>query len=256
MMRLDKYLADMGLGTRAEVKKKISGGRVLVDGIVCRRPEQKVQPGENEVSVDGRAVAYQAYYYYMLNKPAGVVTAREDGRERTVMDVLQEGGLECPAFGALSPVGRLDRDTEGLLLITNDGALAHALLSPARHVPKTYYALVDGEMDAEDVVRFREGIAFSDFTAMPAELNIRRAEGGQSEVLVTIREGKYHQVKRMVHAVGKEVRFLKRVAMGSLRLDEALAPGEWRELTAQEAEGLAAQKMEGENADREKSGDL
>ena len=238
MLRLDKYLADMGAGTRSEVKDLIRRGRVQVDGIVCRLPEQKVDPAVNEVVLEGQRIGYQKFYYYMMNKPAGVVTAREDGRDRTVMEVLAEEGVNCPAFAELSPVGRLDKDTEGLLLVTNDGALAHRLLAPGKHVVKTYYARVQGEMTPADVRAFAEGIRLSDFTAMPAELEILAVGEGVSEVLIRIQEGKFHQVKRMVHAVGKEVTRLKRLSMGSLELDEKLEPGEWRELTEQEIKEL------------------
>jgi len=242
MLRLDKYLADMGAGTRAEVKNLIRKGRVQVDGVVCRQPEQKVDPASTEVVLDGQKIGYQKFYYYMMHKPAGVVTAREDGRDRTVMDVMrswmESTDVECPAFADLSPVGRLDKDTEGLLLITNDGALSHQLLAPGKHVDKVYYARVQGEMTEEDVSRFREGITFAEFTSMPAELLIDHVEDGISEVRIRIKEGKFHQVKRMVHAVGKEVVYLKRLSMGSLILDPDLAPGRCRELTLQEVESL------------------
>ena len=242
MLRLDKYLADMGAGTRAEVKNLIRKGRVQVDGVVCRQPEQKVEPATTEVMLDGEMIGYQKFYYYMMYKPAGVVTAREDGRDRTVMDVMRKwmesAGVECPVFDDLSPVGRLDKDTEGLLLITNDGALSHQLLAPGKHVDKVYYARVRGEMTEIDVKRFAEGITFAEFTSMPAELLIDRAEAGISEVRIRIKEGKFHQVKRMVHVVGKEVVYLKRLSMGSLELDPELEPGMCRELTLQEVESL------------------
>lgn len=238
MIRLDKYLADVGAGTRSEVKNLIKKGRVQVDGCVCRSPEQKVDPDNSIVTLDGQSMGYQKYYYYMLNKPAGVVTAREDSRDRTVMDTLQSKGLFCPVFKDLSPVGRLDKDTEGLLLITNDGALSHRLLAPGKHVDKWYFAHVKGEMNPEDIARFREGVVFSDFTALPAELIIDRASEGTSDVRICIREGKFHQVKRMVHAMGKEVVYLKRLSMGSLQLDPDLEPGDWRELTEQEIKEL------------------
>jgi 16S rRNA pseudouridine516 synthase len=161
------------------------------------------------------------------------------------MDVLREQGLSCPAFAELSPAGRLDKDTEGLLLITNDGELIHRLLAPGRHVEKIYYARVRGEMTETDKNAFATGIVCSDFTALPAELELLRVEGGESEILLHLEEGKFHQVKRMVQAVGKEVLYLKRLSMGALRLDDALQPGEWRELTKEEKEALGCQEKKG-----------
>ncbi len=270
MIRLDKYLADMGIGTRSEVKRLIRQGRVRIDDIPCRAPEQKVEPGNVVVSCDGMPVAYQKFYYYMFHKPAGVVTAREDGREKTVMEVLLEEGLSCPAFAELSPAGRLDKDTEGLLLITNDGALIHRLLAPGWHVEKIYYARIHGKMTEEDVKAFAAGIQCSDFKALPAKLEllstkealVKASSAGnreeallteeslsikepESEVLIHLQEGKFHQVKRMVQAVGKEVLYLKRLSMGALQLDDTLRPGEWRELTKEEKEALGCQEEKG-----------
>ena len=245
MIRLDKYLADMGIGTRSEVKRLIRQGQVKVDGVVCRLPEQKLEQESAEVLCGGKPIVYQKFYYYMFHKPAGVVTAKEDTKEKTVMDVLREQGLSCPAFAERSPAGRLDKDTEGLLLITNDGELIHRLLAPGRHVEKIYYARVRGEMTETDKNAFATGIVCSDFTALPAELELLRVEGGESEILLHLEEGKFHQVKRMVQAVGKEVLYLKRLSMGALRLDDALQPGEWRELTKEEKEALGCQEKKG-----------
>ena len=189
MIRLDKYLADMGIGTRSEVKRLIRQGQVKVDGVVCRLPEQKLEQESAEVLCGGKPIVYQKFYYYMFHKPAGVVTAKEDTKEKTVMDVLREQGLSCPAFAT--------------------------------------------------------GIVCSDFTALPAELELLRVEGGESEILLHLEEGKFHQVKRMVQAVGKEVLYLKRLSMGALRLDDALQPGEWRELTKEEKEALGCQEKKG-----------
>ncbi len=227
-MRLDKYLADMGVATRSECRKMIKGGVVSVDGAVEKNPGRGVTEGA-EVTVNGKAVAYEEYVYYMLNKPAGVISATEDPRQETVLDLLPEQRRRD-----LFPVGRLDRDTEGLLLITNDGALAHRLLSPKHHVDKVYFARVTGELTGRDVELFRAGLEVDEtLTAMPAELRILSA-GAVSEAEVTVREGKFHQVKRMFLAVGKEVTYLKRLSMGPLKLDSALGTGSYRRLSAEE----------------------
>ncbi len=227
-MRLDKYLADMGLGTRNEIKKAVRKGRVSAGGRVLTDPGAKVGP-EDEVLFDGKAVTYEPYVYYMLHKPAGVISASEDRRERTCVDLIDETRRRD-----LFPVGRLDRDTEGLLLITNDGDLCHRLLTPSRHVDKVYYARISGKVTEEDVRGFASGLQVdADFRAMPAQLRILRSDS-VSEVEVVIREGKFHQIKRMFRAVGKEVLYLKRLSMGSLTLDPALEAGAWRRLTADE----------------------
>ena len=227
-MRLDKYLADMGLGTRSEIKKAVRSGRVSVDGRTVTDPGTKVGP-EDAVLFDGTAVTYEPYVYYMLHKPAGVISASEDRRERTCVDLIDETRRRD-----LFPVGRLDRDTEGLLLITNDGDLCHRLLTPSRHVDKVYYARISGKVTGEDVRGFASGLQVdADFRAMPAQLRILRSDS-VSEVEIVIREGKFHQIKRMFRAVGKEVLYLKRLSMGSLTLDPALEAGAWRRLTADE----------------------
>ncbi len=227
-MRLDKYLADMGLGTRSEIKKAVRSGRVSVDGRAVTNPAAKVGP-EEVVLFDGTAVTYEPYVYYMLHKPAGVISASEDRRERTCVDLIDETRRRD-----LFPVGRLDRDTEGLLLITNDGDLCHRLLTPSRHVDKVYYARISGKVTEEDVRGFADGLQVdADFRAMPAQLRILRSDS-VSEVEIVIREGKFHQIKRMFRAVGKEVLYLKRLSMGSLTLDPALEAGAWRRLTADE----------------------
>lgn len=227
-MRLDKFLADMGAGTRSELKKMIRAKRVTVDGEVIRDPGFSVDE-TSEVLLDGKPVVYEGFVCYMLNKPAGVISATKDPSQQTVLDLIREQHRTD-----LFPVGRLDKDTEGLLLITNDGKLAHRLLSPKKHVEKTYFARVEGVVTEADVKVFEEGMEIGeDFTALPAELKIL-SSGAQSEVLVTICEGKYHQIKRMFHAVGKEVVYLKRLLMGDLSLDPALLPGEYRRLTEEE----------------------
>ena len=233
MIRLDKFLADMSLGTRSEVKKEIKKGSVQVNGTTVKNPECKIDTGKDLVSVKGRQVSYARLEYYMLNKPAGVVSATEDKRDKTVVDLITEKKRKD-----LFPVGRLDKDTEGLLLITNDGELAHRLLSPRKHVDKVYYARIRGRVTDEDREAFARGMDIGDDRpALPEELEILDA-GETSEVRVTLREGRFHQVKRMFRAVGKEVVYLKRLSMGSLALDEGLAPGEYRRLTEEEVKKL------------------
>lgn len=227
-MRLDKYLANMGVGTRSEVKILIKKGRVEVNGMRATGPEQKISEEQDEIWVDDQVIGYNKYEYLMLHKPAGVVTATEDKRDRTVLDLI-----DSPLKKQLFPVGRLDKDTEGLLLLTNDGALAHRLLSPKKHVSKVYYARIAGCVTKEDVQAFSEGLDLGDFTSMPAELKILSA-GEESEIEVTVCEGKFHQVKRMFEAVGKKVLYLKRLSMGKLCLDERLEVGEYRPLTQEE----------------------
>lgn len=232
-IRLDKFLADMGFGTRSQVRQQIAGGNVTVNGLPARRPELKVYTDKDRVLFCGTEAAYAQYEYYMLNKPAGVVSATEDKKERTVLDLLQERKRKD-----LFPVGRLDKDTEGLLLITNNGDLAHRLLAPGRHVDKVYYAEIDGKVTREDAELFRAGVDIGDKKkTMPAFLEIL-SSADRSEILLTIREGRFHQVKRMFHAVGKEVLFLRRIQMGPLKLDEKLRPGEYRRLTKEEVEKL------------------
>ncbi|MBQ1688827.1 MAG: rRNA pseudouridine synthase [Lachnospiraceae bacterium] len=228
LMRLDKYLSNMGVGTRTEVKGMIRKGRVQVNGGVVKTPDIKIKPEEDAVSVDGETITYEKYRYFMFHKPAGCITATEDPMQKTVMDYFEVNKKDT-----LFPVGRLDKDTEGLLLVTDDGALAHALLSPKKKIGKTYFAIIDGEVTEEDVVAFSKGLDLGNFTSMPAKLEIRKA-GMVSEIIVTIYEGKFHQVKRMFEAVGKKVTYLKRLSMGALCLDENLSKGEYRPLTEEE----------------------
>ena len=232
-MRLDKYLAEMGVGTRQEVKKQIRQGKAAVNGTVVKAADTKIDETSDEVTICGRNISYVSYEYYMLNKPAGVVSATEDRRDTTVIDLIKEKKRKD-----LFPVGRLDKDTEGLLLITNDGDLAHRLLAPKKHVDKVYYAKIDGMVTEEDVKRFAEGIdigAEEEEMTRPAKLDIMKS-AEESEIRLTIHEGKFHQVKRMFLAVGKEVTYLKRERMGTLCLDENLKPGEYRLLTEEEIE--------------------
>lgn len=235
MIRLDKYLADMGVGTRSAVKQMIRKGLVMVNDEVVSRPECKIDQEKDHVSADGRDVGYCEYEYYMLNKPGGVISATEDAKEKTVIDLIEDRKRKD-----LFPVGRLDKDTEGLLLITNDGALAHRLLSPKKHVDKVYYAKVRGTVTEETAEAFAAGVDIGvkeEERTLPAELEILTS-GEMSEIRLTIREGKFHQVKRMFQAVGMEVTYLRRESMGSLTLDPGLALGEYRLLTKEELENL------------------
>ena len=233
-IRLDKYFADMGVGTRTETRRMVSKGQVRVNGAAVLKAEQKVETGHDEVSVNGVFVPYEEFEYYMLNKPAGIISASGDKREKTVVDLIESRRRKD-----LFPVGRLDRDTEGLLLITNDGALSHRLLSPRKHVDKVYYARVRGIVTADDVRRFEEGVDIGDEKhTLPARLVIQSNDESnmESEITLTIREGRFHQVKRMFQAVGKEVVYLKRIQMGSLVLDSTLRPGEYKKLDRKELE--------------------
>lgn len=235
MIRLDKYLADMGIGTRTDVKQLIKKGRVTVEGNPAKKPEMKIDEGKASVCVDGEAVSYVHFEYYMLNKPSGVVSATEDQRDKTVVDLIDSRRRKD-----LFPVGRLDKDTEGLLLITNDGVLAHRLLSPKKHVDKTYYARVKGVVTEDTAERFAAGLDIGEREpelTMPAKLQVLKT-GEVSEIRLTIQEGKFHQVKRMFQAVDMEVLYLKRETMGPLLLDKGLAPGEYRRLTEDELEKL------------------
>lgn len=232
-MRLDKYLSDMGVGTRSEVKKAISKGHVKVNGAQICHPDFKVKTESDQILFLDVPVVYDEFEYYMLNKPAGVISAATDQHEKTVVDLIL-----TKRRSDLFPVGRLDRDTEGLLLITNDGALSHRLLSPKHHVEKVYYARIRGCVGASDVEAFQHGIDIGEKKpAFPARLLILNS-GPESEIELTIREGRFHQVKRMFAAVGKEVLYLKRLRMGPIVLDPSLKPGEYRKLTKSELEKL------------------
>lgn len=268
-MRLDRFLAEMNQGSRSELKEWIRRGRVLVNGQPETRPERKILAGTDEVFLDGRRIFYTDQEYYMLHKPAGVLSATEDRKRSTVLDLIEEKKRKD-----LFPVGRLDLNTEGLLLITNDGGLAHRLLSPKSHVDKVYYALCAGQLPEDAQDRFQKGLVLPDgLVCLPAKLvrltkedrggfgeliewetikeriRLQRKEPGEplfsegdqmEEVLLTIREGKFHQVKRMMEAAGCPVLYLKRLSMGTLRLDASLKPGEYRPLDTEELELLRA----------------
>ncbi|WP_159887138.1 pseudouridine synthase [Paenibacillus puerhi] len=240
-LRLDKLLAHSGFGTRSIIKLLVKRGAVEVNGKKIKDSGLRVNPELDDIRVDGETVRYREFVYLMLNKPQGVVSATEDRRDRTVLDLLAEEYAHFELF----PVGRLDKDTEGLLLLTNDGKLAHNLLSPRKHVPKTYYAHVEGAVEEADIHAFRRGVALDDgYETMPAELRILQtgdpALDRLSEIELTIMEGKFHQVKRMFQAVGKRVVFLKRLSMGPLTLDSELRTGTYRELTVEETAALHA----------------
>lgn len=232
--RLDKILANIGFGSRKEVKKLIKSGAVEIDGYITTDAESKVDPEKQAIRVNGTLISYKKYIYLIMNKPQGVITATEDSRSSTVIDLIDEKHLRFD----ISPVGRLDKDTEGLLILTNDGGMNHSLTSPKKNVDKVYYAEVAGRVNTKDIELFREGITLKDgYKALPADLEIIE-ESDISKIKVTVREGKYHQVKRMFEAVSKKVIFLKRLSMGSLELDEDLEPGEYRELTEEEVKEL------------------
>lgn len=236
--RIDKVLSHMGIGSRSDIRKQAKQGLITVNGAVVKDSGFHVDPGQDVIEVGGEPVLYREYIYLMMNKPPGVLSATEDKRDRTVLDLLKAKHALFEPF----PVGRLDKDTVGLLLLTNDGKLAHELLSPRKHVPKTYEATVEGEVDAADVAAFAAGVELEDgYVTLPASLRILSRERGSkvlSYISLTITEGKFHQVKRMFVAVGKKVVFLKRVSMGELKLDEGLPLGACRELTAEELELL------------------
>ena len=249
-IRLDKYVAESAGITRKDAKIALSKGRVRVNGQVVKNGDGKISDAD-EVTLDGKSLSAEEFLYLMLHKPAGVVSATEDGRDKTVLDLVREQSAEsADAAGAsgyflgkreVFPVGRLDKDTEGLLLLTDDGELAHQLLSPKKHVDKVYFARLDGAVPADAAERFAEGIQVGqDYKAMPAKLEVLSVRDGVSEVHITLREGKFHQVKRMCHEIGCEVTYLKRISMGRLVLDEKLRPGDCRKLTAEEITLLKA----------------
>ncbi|MBQ4531395.1 MAG: rRNA pseudouridine synthase [Lachnospiraceae bacterium] len=229
LIRIDKFLADAKVGSRSEVKGYIKKGRIRINAEVAKKAEEKIDTEKDVVYFDDTKVCGKGFVYYMLNKPKGVVSATNDNLNQTVIDLIPEKYQE-----ELFPVGRLDKDTEGLLIVTNDGVLAHNLLSPKKHVSKTYYALIKGFVTEEDVAMFQEGLDIGEKKpTMPADLHILKSQE-ISEIEVTICEGKFHQVKRMFQAVSKEVIYLKRISMGKLELDKRLQPGEYRYLTEEE----------------------
>ncbi|WML45712.1 pseudouridine synthase [Neobacillus sp. PS3-40] len=239
-MRIDKLLANLGYGSRKEVKGLLKSGSVKVNDVVVKDAKQHVDPNKEIVTFNGEVIEYKEFIYLMMNKPPGVLSATEDHRDETVIDLLELNDQVYEPF----PVGRLDKDTEGLLLLTNDGHLAHRLLSPKKHVPKTYFAVIDSEVTEEDIIAFGKGVTLDDgYVTKPGELTILKS-GIRSDIELTITEGKFHQVKRMFEAVGKNVVYLKRMTMGPLPLDETLELGEYRELTDEEVELLKEYQAE------------
>ena len=226
-LRMDKLLADTGLWSRKEARELIRAGRVMVNGSLVTKGEEKVETEQLRLEVDGKAIVWQQFTYLMMNKPAGVLTATRDRRQKTVLDLLPPELRRQE----LRPVGRLDKDTEGLLLLTNDGALSHRLLSPKSHVDKVYYAEIDGTVDNSDISAFAQGMTLEDGLVCQSALLRGLGEG---KCLVTLREGKFHQVKRMLAARGKPVVFLKRLSMGGLNLDKSMKTGEFRPLSETE----------------------
>lgn len=230
LIRLDKYLADMGLGTRSQVKSEIKKGKININGVVIKDSNIKVNTDLDNVFYEGNPIVYEDFQYYMMNKPAGVVSATTDNHDKTVLDIICDKRKKD-----LFPVGRLDKDTEGLLIICNDGELSHNLLSPKKHVDKTYFVRIDNPVDDDKKRALCEGVYIEkDVKSQPAKLETIN----EHEYLLTIHEGKFHQVKKMFHAVGSEVIYLKRLSMGNLKLDESLKPGEYRQLTKEEIDIL------------------
>lgn len=230
LIRLDKYLADMGIGTRSNVKSVIKKGKITVNGAVCKDANVKIDSDNDEICFDGKQIVYEQYEHFMLNKPAGIISAATDNKEKTVVDLITDKKKKD-----LFPIGRLDKDTEGLILISNDGELSHNLLSPKKHVDKTYYVELDKVLSDENANKVCQGVFIEkDVKTLPAQIE----RISNDKVYLTIHEGKFHQVKKMFHAVGCEVTYLKRMSMGSLKLDESLKPGEYRALTSDEIKAL------------------
>ncbi len=229
-MRLDKFLCEMNIGSRSQIKTYIRQKLVTVNGVLAGKPEQKIDEISDIITFCGETLQYQKYVYYMLNKPQGVVSATQDNTAQTVVDLI-----DSPKKTELFPVGRLDKDTEGLLLLTNDGELAHNMLSPKKHVDKTYFVTIEKPLASTDIARLEEGVDIGDDKpTAPAKVQVH----DDVHILLTIHEGRFHQVKRMLKAVNNEVLALKRIRFGALILDDNLSPGESRELTAQELQSI------------------
>ena len=229
-MRVDKLLSNVGVASRAELKKYCKQGLISVNGKVINNPGIQVDSENDEVMFNGEKIVYREFIYIMLNKPDGYISATFDKHDPIVLDLIDSSYLVFEPF----PVGRLDKDTEGLLVLTNDGQLSHRVLSPKKHVPKTYYAKIQGKVTEEDILAFEKGVILDDgYETMPSQLKILKSDD-ISEIEITIHEGKFHQVKRMFESVDKKVVYLKRISMGKLKLDESLEFGEYRELTEEE----------------------
>ena len=244
LQRLDKIIASAGRYSRREVAERVRRGEVLVNGAPARTAAQKADPEVDVIAVSGETVVWKAVRWIMMNKPSGVLSATEDRRDSTALDLLPE---EYRRMG-LFPAGRLDKDAVGLLLLTNDGTYAHRVISPGSHVWKEYYVETEGTLRPEHCREMERGIRLKDMQCLPAGLEILQTEG-PGKALVTVREGKFHQVKRMMAALNCPILFLKRLAIGGLRLDEALAPGQWKELTEEEAESVFRPGSEGKTPD-------
>jgi 16S rRNA pseudouridine516 synthase len=230
-MRIDKWLSNTGFGSRKEVKQLLKSGAVKLNGTVIKDPKTQANPDKDHVLVHGEEAVYKEFIYLMMNKPQGVISATEDSRHETVIDLLE---LDDQAFEPF-PVGRLDKDTEGLLILTNDGQLSHTLLSPKKHVPKTYFAKINGSIPENTYEIFKEGVVLEDgYKTQPARLKVVQDSIEESEIYLTITEGKFHQVKRMFEAVDRKVTYLQRVQMGRLKLDDTLPLGTYRELKEEE----------------------
>lgn len=231
--RLDKALANFGIGTRKEVKNLIREGKVAINGITATEPEAKIS-FQDQITVGGEFLDRREFYYYMIYKPVGCISATDDPREKTVMEYLPERMQNMDLF----PIGRLDKDSEGLLIITNDGQTCHRLTSPKHNIWKLYTVRMDGKLDEKDIASFQKGVVLEDgYRSMPADLEILES-GAVSLARVRLQEGKFRQIRRMLKMLGKEVTYLKREKMGDLELDPSLAPGEWRELREDEIQLL------------------
>ncbi len=234
-------MADHNIGTRKQIKEYVKNGRCKVNGVAVKKSDMQIDENKDDISFDNQPLVFKKFHYYMLNKPAGVVSATKDGKNKTVLDLLKEEKVR-----GLNPAGRLDIDTEGLLLLTDDGDMIHRLLSPKKHVDKIYEVHIEHEVSDDDIKRLESGVDIGDtnedgsaYMTLPARVEVKdKDEEGRSVIYLIIHEGRFHQVKRMLEAVGNEVLFLKRIAMGSLKLDGDLAPGQYRELTDEEIEML------------------
>ena len=244
-MRLDKFLGDQNIGTRKQIKEYIKNGRCQVNGVVAAKADMRIDENNDEISFDGELLSYSKFHYFMLYKPAGVVSATTDGRNKTVLDLLKDENIK-----GLSPAGRLDIDTEGLLLLTDDGELIHRLLSPKKHVDKVYEVHIKSALSEDSIKLLEEGIDIGDkkddgspYLTLPAKVDVIGKDEEELPVIhLTIHEGRFHQVKRMLEAVGNEVLFLKRLSMGPLLLNDNLKPGEYRPLSDEELEILGVNK--------------
>lgn len=233
LVRLDKFLANAGIGSRSQVRDYIKFRRVWVDGVPCIKADTKIDKDKNVVTFDKRVVSYDEYIYVILNKPKGVISATEDETEKTVIDLLDDNLKKMKLF----PVGRLDKGTVGLLILTNDGKFAHNTLSPKKHIEKSYFAHINGKIDDEHIKKFKEGVVINGgYKCLPANLSIEYSADNFSKVNITIKEGKYHQIKRMFEAFGKKVVYLKRTSFDKITLDETLEEGQYRLANEKEME--------------------